>query len=93
MARLFNICSRESYTDRDGNEKTSWPKVGKLVVTEYDGRKSMFITLNFLPGIKFSVFPIEPRQDQEQAHSSRTTGPSTPSQTGKMCRSDALVTS
>jgi len=53
---IKNICVRESYKDKEGNEKTSWNVVGTLI----DGKEGkQYVKMFHMPGILCSVF--EPR--------------------------------
>jgi hypothetical protein len=56
-----NICSKKTYTTKQGEEKTVWPIVGTL--KETDGGKQ-FIELNMFPGTDFFVFE---RKEKEQS--------------------------
>lgn len=49
---IKNLCIREGYTDRDGNEKTSWNKVGILI----DKGDKQYVKLYHMPGVMISVF-------------------------------------
>lgn len=57
MSKIFNIMSAEEY-QKDGETKTSWNQVGKLV--QHD--KGMFIKLNILPNQTFQVFEPKPKE-------------------------------
>lgn len=58
-----DLCVRETYTDKDGNEKTSWNKIGLLI----EGQKQ-YVKLFHLPGVLVSVFePKEKGKPKEQS--------------------------
>jgi len=48
-----DICTCKTYTDKEGKEKKTWPKVGILKTTE-SGKQ--FIELNMFPNQSFFVF-------------------------------------
>lgn len=58
--KFYNVCTKETYTRKDGEQKSTWPPVGRLGVMD-DGK--MFLTLNMFPGTKFYVFEQE-RKDR-----------------------------
>jgi hypothetical protein len=62
-----DLCVRETYTDKNGTEKTSWGKIGILL--EKNGK--MYVKLTHMPGVLISVFePKEkgkPQQPREQS--------------------------
>lgn len=51
--KYFNICTKQTYTDKEGQDKAKWLPVGTLKVLD-DGKK--FITLNMFPNETFYVF-------------------------------------
>lgn len=56
---IKNICARESYTDKDGNEKVSWNRVGILIEK---GEKS-YIKLYHMPGVMLNVFDQKKKEE------------------------------
>jgi hypothetical protein len=58
----YNVTVPKKYT-KDGEEKTSWNRVGTLVKFEAkDGKPESFILeLNMYPDTKFAVFADEPK--------------------------------
>ena len=60
--KFYNVCTKETYTRKDGEQKSTWPPVGRLGVMD-DGK--MFLALNMFPGTKFYVFEQE-RKDKTQ---------------------------
>lgn len=64
--KFYNVCTKETYARKDGEQKSTWPPVGRLGVMD-DGK--MFLTLNMFPGTKFYVFEQE-RKDKPRASTS-----------------------
>lgn len=58
-----NICARETYQDKDGNEKVNWNQIGVVI----DKGDKMYIKLHHLPGQLFHVF--ENKKDQQSPES------------------------
>lgn len=56
--KFENICTPETKTDANGNEKTFWNKVGVMFIGD-DGKKS--IKLAMFPELKLYCFPPKPR--------------------------------
>ena len=56
-----DICVRESFTDKDGNEKTLFNKIGILIEK---GDKS-YIKLFHMPGVLCSVFDQKDKTEKE----------------------------
>lgn len=56
---IKNLCIREGYTDRDGNEKTSWNKVGILI----DKGDKQYVKLYHMPGVMISVFEQKKKEE------------------------------
>lgn len=48
-----DICTCKTYTDKEGKEKKTWPKVGVLKTTDAG---KQFIELNIFPNQTFFVF-------------------------------------
>lgn len=63
--RRFNVTAPKQY-EKNGEVKTTYPQVGKLVHFEANGekRESYLLELNMFPGVKFAIFPDEPRDNQ-----------------------------
>jgi len=59
---IKDICVRESYKDRDGNEKTSWNKIGILI----DKGEKAYIKLFHMPGVLASVFDQKDKGNMSQ---------------------------
>jgi hypothetical protein len=62
-----DLCVRETYTDQNGTEKTSWNKIGLVIVK---GEK-IYVKLFHIPGVLATAFdPKEkgkPQQPKEQS--------------------------
>lgn len=50
---MKDICVRESFKDKQGNEKTSWNKIGILIETA-EGKQ--YVKLYHMPGVLLNVF-------------------------------------
>lgn len=59
---MKDICIRESYTDSQGTEKTSWNKIGILI----EKGEKQYIKLFHIPGTLCSVFDAKPKKQQTQ---------------------------
>jgi hypothetical protein len=62
---IKNICIRESYTDKQGEERVSWNRIGVLIET---GDKQ-YVKLYHIPNVLASVF--EPKEKSEQGYSQK----------------------
>ena len=49
---MKDICVRESYTDKNGTEATSWNKIGILI----EKSDKQYVKLFHMPGVLCSVF-------------------------------------
>ena len=58
-----DICVRESYTDSQGTERTSWNKIGILI----DGEKQ-YVKLYHMPNILCSVFEQKKKPVKENVN-------------------------
>jgi len=58
---MKDLCIRETYL-KDGEEKTSWNKVGVLI----EKGDKMYIKLFFLPGQLISVFDQKEKADWKE---------------------------
>ena len=69
--KRFNITTVGSY-EKDGQEKKTFPQVGKLVQFEAsNGKEEGFILeLNMFPGTRFCVFPDTPKDTRAQPQTS-----------------------
>lgn len=62
MTKRFNISKPRKYTDKSGNEKTYWDKVGEMVEFEkQDGSVSRIIKIPAI-GLEANVFEEKPRK-------------------------------
>lgn len=63
----YNISVPRKY-EKNGEEKTAWGNVGKMVRFEATGDKpeSFLIELHMFPGTKFMVFKDEPKGEAER---------------------------
>lgn len=57
-----NICTKKTYKDRNGNEKTQWFVVGTLKTND-DSKQ--FIELGMFPGTAFYCFEPKPKEQKE----------------------------
>lgn len=77
MAKKYNITIPQPYKDKNGQDKTSWNTVGKLI--EYEDRQSgetkRFIELFMFPNTNFKVFEEKPKNAPQsgQDHSNTPT--------------------
>jgi hypothetical protein len=64
--KKYNVSVPRKYT-KDGEEKTAWGNVGKLVYFEAtDSKEEGFILeLNMFPDTKFGIFPDKPREERQ----------------------------
>lgn len=62
MAQRYDASSPREYTDRDGNKKTSWQRVG--VAFEKDGKITVLLEAYPLPGTdgQVKIMLMEPRE-------------------------------
>lgn len=57
---IKDLCIRESYKDKNGDDKVSWNRIGIL----FDGKEGkQYVKLNHIPGVLISVFA---RKEKEQ---------------------------
>ena len=45
MANRYNVCIKRTYTDKNGNEKTTWPRIG----VAFEGDKGISGTIEMVP--------------------------------------------
>jgi hypothetical protein len=62
--KKFNISKPEKYTDRSGNEKTSWQLVGYMTEFHKDGGEINRIIEIPAIGLKANVFPQKDRDER-----------------------------
>ena len=66
--KFYNICTKQTYTDKKGKPKNKWFTIGTLKETD-DGKR--FITLYIMPNENFYAFEQDvnterrPRQEDE----------------------------
>ena len=54
------LCIRETYKDKNGEEKASWPQIGILI----DGKEGkQYVKLYHMPGVLISVFAPKPKEE------------------------------
>lgn len=51
-----NLCVREAYTDKSGNEQVNWNRIGIL----FEAKGKQYVKLYHIPGVLISVF--EPKK-------------------------------
>lgn len=63
--KKYNITAPKQY-EKNGEIKTTYPQVGKLIVWEASGdkRESATIELFMFPGVTYKAFLDEPRENQ-----------------------------
>lgn len=64
---MDNLCIREEYTDKQGNKKVNWNRIGTLF--EANGKK--YVKLFHIPGVQIFVFAPKPKDDQPPQHGYR----------------------
>lgn len=57
---IKNICTKKTYTTKQGEERTFWPIVGVLKTTD-EGMQ--FVELNMFPGTDFYVFEKKEKKE------------------------------
>ena len=64
MATRFNMCIKRTYTDKNGIEKTTWPRIG----VAFEGDKGISGTIEMVPtgswDGRFVLFSAEDSQRQ-----------------------------
>lgn len=65
MPKRYNIVLPKKYT-KNGEEKTAWLNVGKLVYFPASGEKTegYVLELSMFPNIEFKIFPEREREQQ-----------------------------
>jgi hypothetical protein len=71
----YDVTVPKKYTTKDGEEKTAWNRVGKLVKFEANGDKpeGFILELSMYPETKFGVFESKPYEGKKEE-----SAPSTP---------------
>ena len=74
MAKRYNIVIGKKY-DNNGEEKTQWNNVGKLVYfpATAEKKEGFILELHMFQNIKFSVFPETPKEQGGNTGATRTT--------------------
>ena len=57
---MKDLCIREAYTNKSGEEKVSWNKIGTLIDAA-NGKQ--YVKLFHLPGVLISVFEQKPKEE------------------------------
>ena len=64
MANRFNVCVKRTYTDKNGIEKSTWPRIG----VAFEGEKGISGTIEMIPsGSWDGRFVLFAADDQRQA--------------------------
>lgn len=64
MANRYNVCIKRTYTDKNGIEKTTWPRIG----VAFEGDKGISGTIEMVPtGSWDGRFVLFAAEDQGQA--------------------------
>lgn len=58
---MKDLCIRESYINKDGEEKVSWNKIGVM----FESKDKQYIKLFHLPGVLISVFEQKKKETSE----------------------------
>lgn len=63
----MNVTAPKEYTDSQGQVKTTFPQVGKLVIWDAKDGKEQTATLELFmfPGMKYTCFTDKPRETQK----------------------------
>lgn len=67
MIKRFNICTRKTYTDRSGVEKTQWLRVGNLTYfpAHQEKTEGYKLELYMFPALQLSIFEDKPKENGE----------------------------
>lgn len=60
--KMKDLCIRESYNDKEGNEKVSWNKIGVLI----DANGKQYVKLFHIPGVLISVFEQKKKDENKE---------------------------
>lgn len=60
----FNVCVKKTYTTKDGQEKTAWPRVGSIIIFPASGGKDEggYLELDMFPETKYHVFTFKEKK-------------------------------
>ena len=62
---MKNLCIRESYKNKNGEEKVKWNIIGVL----FEANDKQYVKLNHIPGVLISVFEQQKKESpSEEAH-------------------------
>lgn len=66
--KRYNLTAPKQY-QKDGQTKTTYPQIGKIILWEANGDKpeSLTVELFMFPGVTFKAFPDEPRENRQSA--------------------------
>lgn len=57
---MKDLCIRESYKDKNGEEKVSWNRIGILI----DGKEGkQYVKLYHIPGVLISIFERKKKEE------------------------------
>lgn len=56
---IKNLCIREAYTDKQGEERVSWNRIGIL----FEANGKQYVKLYHIPGVLISVFEPKPKNN------------------------------
>lgn len=64
--KKFNIVTAKKYTNNQGEEKTAWNRVGKLLHFPAEGNKeeAFILELGMFPTTDFRVFEDKPKDEE-----------------------------
>lgn len=62
---MKDLCIRESYKNKEGEEKVSWNKIGIL----FESKDKQYVKLFHIPGVLISVFEQKKKEDKPEAGS------------------------
>ena len=62
---MKDLCIRESYKDKNGDERVTWNKIGIL----FEANDKQYVKLHHIPGVLISVFEQKKKEPRsEEAH-------------------------
>lgn len=61
---IYDITKPRKYIDKDGNERTTWEPVGKLIKSRE--KDSFLVKLNMFDG-EFHAFPQKPKEERTKS--------------------------
>jgi len=67
---IKNLCIRESYEDKQGEQRVSWNKIGIL----FEANGKQYVKLAHIPGTLISVFEPRPKDDNAGAQKNNNSG-------------------